>query len=71
VAVTGVALHQDIIELALQKHATVRVRILPGNHDPEISITLQIALAAFYSSNPMVIVELDPSELSSSGSAAP
>jgi len=63
VAVTGVSLHQDLIELALQKHARVRVRVLPGNHDPQSSITLQVGLAAFYASNPRVTVELDPAEV--------
>lgn len=60
---TGVSLHQDLIELALQRHARVRVRVLPGNHDPQSSITLQVGLAAFYASNPRVTVELDPAEM--------
>ncbi len=51
VAMTGVTLFQDVIELALAKHDTVRVRCLRGNHDPEASVALQIALAAFYHAN--------------------
>jgi len=63
VAMTGVTLFQDVIELALAKHDTVRVRCLRGNHDPEASVALQIALAAFYHVNPRVTVELDPADM--------
>jgi hypothetical protein len=63
IAITGVRLFQDLIEMALQKHDTVRVRCLPGNHDPQSTVTLTLALAMFYESNPRVTVELDPSDL--------
>lgn len=62
VVTTGVRLFMDCIDLALQKHQRVRVRCLPGNHDPEASITLTVALAAFYHADPRVTVEQDPSE---------
>lgn len=62
VVTTGIRLFMDCIDLALQKHDRVRVRCLPGNHDPESSIALTVALAAFYHNNPRVIVEENPSE---------
>lgn len=62
VVTTGIRLFMDCIDMALQKHERVRVRCLPGNHDPESSIALTVALAAFYHANPRVIVEQNPSE---------
>ena len=62
VLTTGVQLMQDIIEMSLQKHDTVLVRNLPGNHDPHASIALTVALSAFYSKNTRVTVDTDPSE---------
>lgn len=62
VLTAGVQLMMDIIELALAKHETVLVRNIPGNHDPHASIALTIALAAFYSGNPRVTVDDDPSD---------
>lgn len=58
---TGVRLMMDCIELALQKHAHVTVINIPGNHDPHASIALTVALSAFYSNNPRVTVDQDPS----------
>jgi DNA-binding transcriptional ArsR family regulator len=60
VVTTGVKLFQDCVELALQKHDNVRVKCLPGNHDPESSIILTVALSAFYANNPRVTVESEP-----------
>lgn len=62
VLTTGVQLMMDVIELALQKHETVLVRNIPGNHDPHASIALTVALGAFYHSNPRVVVDDDPSD---------
>ena len=62
VVTTGIRLFMDCIDLALQKHDRVRVRCLPGNHDPESSLALTVALSAFYHNDPRVIVEQDPSE---------
>lgn len=59
---TCVRLHQDVIDLALQKHERVRVRCLPGNHDPHASIAMTIALAAYYERDKRVTVIDDPSE---------
>lgn len=62
VLTTGVQLMMDIIELALQKHETVLVRNLPGNHDPHASVALTVALSCFYHNNPRVKIDDDPSE---------
>lgn len=62
VLTTGVQLMMDIIECALQKHETVLVRNIPGNHDPHASVALTVALGAFYASNPRVTVDDDPSD---------
>lgn len=59
---TGVQLMMDCVDLALQKHETVLVRNIPGNHDPHASIALTVALSAFYSKNPRVVVDDDPSD---------
>lgn len=57
----GVRLAMDLIELAAQKHEIVRVRFLPGNHDPDATVGLTTALALFYERNPRIIVDEDPS----------
>jgi hypothetical protein len=58
----GVQLMMDCIDLALTKHEHVLVRNLPGNHDPHASIALTVALGAFYSKNPRVTIDDDPSD---------
>jgi len=62
VLTAGVQLMMDCIDLALQRHETVLVRNLPGNHDPHASVALTIALGAFYAREPRVTVDQDPSE---------
>lgn len=59
---SGVKLMIDCIDLAAQRHETVLVRNLPGNHDPHASIALTVALSAFYTNNPRITIDLDPSE---------
>jgi hypothetical protein len=56
----GVKLLIKCIELALQKHTKVYVRCLPGNHDPQTSLALSIALDAFFDGNNRVEVDCDP-----------
>lgn len=56
----GVELLVTCIELALQKHANVLVRCLPGNHDPYGALALSVAIAAFFHANPRVKVDTDP-----------
>lgn len=48
-------------ELALQRHAKVIVRCLPGNHDEHTAVALAIGLACFFDKNPRVTVDLSPS----------
>lgn len=57
----GVQLMIDCVQLALQKHAHVTVRCLPGNHDNHTALALSTALAAFFSNNTCVTVDCDPS----------
>jgi predicted phosphodiesterase len=60
---TGLRVIMDMVELALQKHRIVRVRILPGNHDEDAAVILTASLAVIYANNPRVIVVDDPSLL--------
>lgn len=56
----GVDLEIYTIELALQKHECVEVRNLRGNHDPDTSIALNVAVRKAFSHNPRVHVSRDP-----------
>jgi hypothetical protein len=58
----GVDLMVECIHLALAKHKLVRVRNLPGNHDPHTALALSVALAAFFHNDPRVTVDCDPSK---------
>jgi hypothetical protein len=44
----------------LEKHQTVRVRNVPGNHDPHASFALAMALDAWFDGNPRVTVDMSP-----------
>lgn len=57
---TGVRLLICCVEMALTKHETVLVRILPGNHDPHTALALTAALGAFYNGHERVQVDSDP-----------
>lgn len=57
----GVQLHVWAIELLLQHHGFVEVRILAGNHDPYASDALAVALMERYHNHPYVYVHNDPS----------
>lgn len=48
------------VDLALVKHNSVIVRILPGNHDPHASIAVTLALAERYRLESRVSVVKDP-----------
>lgn len=61
VLAAGVRLAMDMIELASQKHDHVTVRFLPGNHDPDATTALTVALSVFYDGNPRITVDDDPS----------
>jgi hypothetical protein len=50
------------VDLALQKHARVIVKILPGNHNPHSYLAILFALAQRYRNEPRVTVEKEPGE---------
>lgn len=58
---TAVQIVMYAVDLALLKHGAVLVRILPGNHDSQSAIAVSLALSLYYSSNPRVTVDDDPS----------
>lgn len=53
------AMRWCIIRL-LEKHQTVRVRNVRGNHDPHAAFALAMALDAYFENNPRVIVDMSP-----------
>jgi hypothetical protein len=50
------------IDLALQRHANVVYRAIPGNHDPNIPGPLSVALRAYYRNEPRVNVIVSEDE---------
>ena len=59
----GIGIIAETIHRLLQKHASVLVRVLRGNHDPHSSMTLNFALAERYRNDARVTVEKDPRDL--------
>jgi hypothetical protein len=57
-----IAAMASAIELALEKHKRVIVRILPGNHDMHSYMAVLFALAERYRNNPRIDVQKDPGE---------
>jgi hypothetical protein len=53
----GLAILRRLIDAALTKHARVRFRSIPGNHDPHSSFWLPEIMRATYARDPRVIVE--------------
>lgn len=51
----------NLIEIVATKHKRVSVRVLKGNHDPDAAVALFVALSLFFSNNPRIIIEDDPS----------
>lgn len=49
------------IDMALEKHERVHVRILPGNHDDQSSIAVALALELRFEGHPRVMVDASPS----------
>jgi hypothetical protein len=47
------------VDLALQKHDSVLVRILPGNHDEQSAIAVTLAVACYHQHNKRVTVDDD------------
>jgi hypothetical protein len=58
----GVGVFRRVIDLALAKHERVEVVNIPGNHDPEASLALTLALSAFYEKNRRVKIAF-PSDI--------
>lgn len=56
----GIRTMRALIERALDRFPTVRVRNVAGNHDPHSSITLTLTLSALYEQEPRVIIEDSP-----------
>jgi hypothetical protein len=50
-----------VIGRALQKHDTVWVCVVPGNHDPEAAVALHLGLRMFYGNHPRVTIDPVPS----------
>lgn len=59
----GARILKNMVERALEKHETVIVRNVAGNHDPASMVALNISLSMFYSNNPRVIIEDSPRQL--------
>jgi transposase-like protein len=49
------------IDLALQRHEHVTVRILAGNHDDQSAVAVSLALSLFYEDHERVTVDASPS----------
>ncbi len=47
------------VERALEKHETVIVWMLPGNHDPDAVFGITMGLAFYFQNNPRVIIPID------------
>ncbi|SDR37516.1 hypothetical protein SAMN05443245_5234 [Paraburkholderia fungorum] len=58
----GIETYRHAILRALQKHTRVIVKAIPGNHDPQAIWALAFTLAAYFSSEPRVEVDLGPSK---------
>ena len=57
---TGAQVAVDMTHLVAQRHGDVIVRFLPGNHDPDASVALTVALALFFHDTPRIQVDDDP-----------
>lgn len=56
----GAHVLQQVIQYALQKHSTVEVLIIAGNHDPESSVWLALCLEMAFESEPRCNVRTSP-----------
>lgn len=59
---TTIAALAASIEYAARKHDKVRVRVLPGNHNPHAYLAVLFALRERYRNNPRIEVEAEPGE---------
>lgn len=58
----GIEAYRHIIVRALEKHRKVIVRFVQGNHDPHSVWALSFTIAAYFSNEPRVEVDLSPSK---------
>lgn len=57
---SGINVVIAIVHMQLEKSQTVYVRILPGNHDVQSSVSIAVAVAMYFNNNPRVEVDLNP-----------
>jgi hypothetical protein len=58
---TGIELMVQLTQRILEKHETVLIRNLQGNHDPYGALALGLALDAYFTGHPRVTVDASPS----------
>lgn len=58
----GIETYRHVIIRALEKHRRVIVRFVAGNHDPSAIWALAFTIAAYFSKEPRVEVDLSPSK---------
>jgi hypothetical protein len=60
VQMVGAEILVQTVDIALQRHEHVTVKILPGNHDPRGGDVMTLALLMRYATNPRVTVDRSP-----------
>lgn len=58
----GIETYRHTIIRALQKYPRVIFKAIPGNHDPQAVWALAMTIAAYFSNEPRVTVDLNPSK---------
>lgn len=58
----GIETYRHTIIRALQKYPKVIFKAIPGNHDPQAVWALSLTIAAYFSNEPRVTVDLNPSK---------
>jgi len=60
---TGIQLTMDCIEMAMQRHRQVIVKVMPGNHDEHTALCLAAALSLFFKHSERVSVDPSPARV--------
>jgi hypothetical protein len=58
----GIEMYRHTVLRALEKYPKVVFKAIPGNHDPQAIWALSLTIAAYFSNEPRVTVDLDPSK---------
>lgn len=58
----GIETYRHAALRMLERHKKVIIKAIPGNHDPQAIWTLAFTLAAYFSNEPRIEVDLDPSK---------